>query len=236
MAVIMSKVLPQRWEVLTNIGDHSNGRIVVGWDASKFQLRYLESSAQWLTCELLNHPSHSGMKLTFVYGFNTYAERTDLWDYMQRDSESNKEIPWAILGDFNAILRPGDRSGGAIDWQLHHEEFPNCINRCSLQQVPYNGIRLSWHNGQNGTNTIMKKLDWVFGNLALFNRWPAIRALFLPRQYSDHSAMVLQMGARDTRAKSAFKFLNQWAEHGDFQDIVQRSCIISPYLSLRRFR
>ncbi|KAJ6407647.1 hypothetical protein OIU84_011019 [Salix udensis] len=125
------------------------------------------------------------------------------------------------MGDFNAILRPSDRSGGANDWQSHHEDFQDCITRSSLQQIPYNGIRLSWHNGQTGRNTIMRKLDWVFGNLTLLTRWPAVRATFLPRHNSDHSAMVLGMEALEPREKSSFKFMNQWADHGDFQGIVQ---------------
>ncbi|KAJ6433867.1 hypothetical protein OIU84_017550 [Salix udensis] len=32
-------------------------------------------------------------------------------------SEENKHIPWSIMGDFNAVLRPSDRSGGASAWQ-----------------------------------------------------------------------------------------------------------------------
>ncbi|KAG5223022.1 endonuclease/exonuclease/phosphatase family protein [Salix suchowensis] len=195
MATVLPKILPCNWEAMTNIGEHPNGWIVVGWDANKLQLRFVDSSAQWLTLIL--------------------------WNYINRSSEENTNIPWAIMGDFNAILRPSDRSGGANDWQSHHEDFQDCITRSSLQQIPYNGIRLSWHNGQTGRNTIMRKLDWVFGNLTLLTRWPAVRATFLPRHNSDHSAMVLGMEALKPREKSSFKFMNQWADHGDFQGIVQ---------------
>ncbi|KAJ6411603.1 hypothetical protein OIU84_008229 [Salix udensis] len=66
----------------------------------------------------------------------------------------------------------------------------------------------------------MKKLDWVFGNLALRISWVAVRAVFLPRQASDHCAMVLRMEPACPRGKPVFKFLNQWTEHDDFQDIV----------------
>ncbi|KAJ6317137.1 hypothetical protein OIU78_020255 [Salix suchowensis] len=221
MATVLSKVLSRSWEVRTNFADHPNGRIAVGWDASKVQLQCIDSSAQWLTVEIRNHHCIAGMRLTFVYGFNSYGERSALWNYIQRASEDNKDTPWAIMGDFNAILRPCDRSGGASDWQRHHGDFPDCINRSSLLQIPYNGIRLSWHNGQSGHNTILKKLDWVFGNMALVTRWPAVRANFLPRQCSDHSAMVMRLEPPNAREKSPFKFLNQWADHGDFQDIVK---------------
>ncbi|KAJ6433786.1 hypothetical protein OIU84_017481 [Salix udensis] len=175
MEAVLPKILPLGWDAWTNIEDHHNGRIIVGWNASQFQLRRIESSAQWITCELLNPHTFSGTRVTFVYGFNNYGERTVLWDYIQRTSEENKFIPWAIMGDFNAVMRPSDRSGGASDWQRHHEDFPTCIAQSSLQQVPYNGFRMSWHNGQSGANTIMRKLDWVFGNLPLLTAWPTAR-------------------------------------------------------------
>ncbi|KAJ6333869.1 hypothetical protein OIU78_010886 [Salix suchowensis] len=153
MEALLPKILPHGWEAWTNIEDHHNGRIIVGWNASQFQLRCVESSAQWITCEICNHHTFSGTRVTFVYGFNNYVDRTVLWDYIHRTSEENTYIPWAILGDFNAVMRPSDRSGGAMDWHSHHEDFPNCSK---------------------------------------------------PRE------------------KSPFKFINQWADHSDFLDIVQR--------------
>ncbi|KAJ6670073.1 hypothetical protein OIU85_019845 [Salix viminalis] len=222
MEAVLPKILPLGWDAWTNIEDHHNGRIIVGWNASQFQLRRIESSAQWITCELLNPHTFSGTRVTFVYGFNNYGERTVLWDYIQRTSEENKFIPWAIMGDFNAVMRPSDRSGGASDWQRHHEDFPTCIAQSSLQQVPYNGFRMSWHNGQSGDNTIMRKLDWVFGNLPLLTAWPIARVQFLPRHQSDHSAMIMALNGPKLRERPSFKFMNQWAEHGDFHEIVQR--------------
>ncbi|KAB5569895.1 hypothetical protein DKX38_003688 [Salix brachista] len=221
MEALLPKILPHGWEAWTNIEDHHNGRIIVGWNASQFQLRRVESSAQWITCEICNHHTFSGTRVTFVYGFNNYVDRTVLWDYIRRTSEENNYIPWAILGDFNAVMRPSDRSGGAMDWQSHHEDFPNCIAQSGLQQVPYTGIRLSWHNGQTGENTILRKLDWVFGNLSLLTAWPNARVQFLPRHYSDHSAMIMALQGSKPREKSPFKFINQWADHSDFLDIVQ---------------
>ncbi|KAJ6288154.1 hypothetical protein OIU76_025410 [Salix suchowensis] len=55
-------------------------------------------------------------KLTIVYGSNSYQDRRELWHYLDLTSDSNATVPWAIMGDFNASLRPSDRSGGSNVW------------------------------------------------------------------------------------------------------------------------
>ncbi|KAJ6414220.1 hypothetical protein OIU84_006948 [Salix udensis] len=206
---------------MSNIQYNPHCRIIVGWNAQHMHIQCIEASAQWLTCEIQNHPTLLGTRLTFVYGSNKPNERADLWSYIHAASDRHHQTPWAILGDFNAILRPSDRSGGSMDWTRQHDAFSDCIMQSSLRQTPYSGIHLTWHNGQEGGGTIMKKLDWVFGNFPLHTTWPAARAVFLPRQNSDHSAMILRLEAAPPRDKCSFKFINLWAQHGDFMEIVQ---------------
>ncbi|KAB5540627.1 hypothetical protein DKX38_013601 [Salix brachista] len=196
-------------------------RIMVGWNTQKLHLQSTQVTDQWITCQISNHPSLSGSRFTFVYGSNSAREREMLWHYLRQASEDHKNIPWAILGDFNAVLRPSDRSGGSRAWHKHHDDFPECIMDSSLHQIPANGLHLTWHNGQSGQGTIMKKLDWIFSNLAILIAWPTARANFLPRQESDHSAMILTLKVNPAKAPVSFKFLNQWMEHEDFLDIVK---------------
>ncbi|KAJ6725241.1 hypothetical protein OIU85_023094 [Salix viminalis] len=169
---------------------------------------------------LITSPGLHITGITFVYGCNDHVARSSLWHYLQTESLSNASTPWGIMGDFNSVLCPSDRSGGSSHWQSHHQDFPNCIMQSSLQQIPYTGLHLTWHNNQTGEGTIMKKLDWMFGNQAFFVKWPTIRARFLPREASDHSAMVMNLGTNQARTCGPFKFLNQWVAHDDFLDIV----------------
>ncbi|KAJ6397271.1 hypothetical protein OIU84_020273 [Salix udensis] len=218
---VLPKVLPANWQAISNVHDNPLCRIVVGWNFDKFEVNMVHSSSQWITCDVLSLSSQDKIRLTFIYGSNSYKIRSSLWQYIKDVSIDNVNIPWALLGDFNAILRPSDRCGGSNAWLNHHNDFPNCIMQSSLQHLPYSGIHLSWHNGQSGDSTVMKKLDWVFGNLALSIKWPQSRVSFLPRQASDHSAMILNLEANQSRMKPSFKLLNQWAKHEDFLDIVR---------------
>ena len=101
--------------------------------------------------------------------------------------------PWALMGDFNAILKPSDRSRGDMNWYGHYHEFINCIQDTELIQVPFTGPKFSWHNGQQGRHTILKKLDWIFCNPSFLSTWLATHSKFLTRDLSDHSAMIMDL-------------------------------------------
>jgi hypothetical protein len=53
-----------------------------------------------------------------------------------------------VLGDFNAIMQAEDRSGGDINWYHHQNDFSHCIRHAELIQLPYTGMKYTWHNGQ----------------------------------------------------------------------------------------
>ena len=67
----------------------------------------------------------------------------------------------------------------------------------------------------------MRKLDWIFCNPAFLNTWPAVHSRFLPRDASDHSAMILDFSHQRPQGSSPFKFLNLWADRDDFMDLVR---------------
>ena len=130
--------------------------------------------------------------------------------------------PWILLGDFNAILKPSDRYGGDQNWNGHQNDFGTCIQGSELTQIPYSGLKFTWHNGQLGENAILRKLDWIFGNHSFLLKWPSAHYEALPRDHSDHSALILECQPHSQRPPaSPFKFLNFWADREDFMDIVR---------------
>jgi hypothetical protein len=131
--------------------------------------------------------------------------------------------PWIILGDFNAILKTSNRIGGDTSWYGHHDDFGNCIQDSELIEVPYTGMNFTWHNGQQGEYAIMKKLDWIFSNQSFLSNWPTSHSIFFPRDYSDHSSMLLEFSSPEQRPPTPFKFLNFWADRSDFLDLVRNA-------------
>ncbi|KAJ6887633.1 hypothetical protein NC652_028789 [Populus alba x Populus x berolinensis] len=221
---ITCKLTPPHWKYLSNITSSTTCRILVGWNTQKLHLTYLHSASQWLTCEATLPNNPTPIRLTFIYGHNTPAERLSLWRYISEESSINTCTPWLLLGDFNAIMQVGDRSGGNTHWPGYQNDFNNCMSQSGLLQVPYTGLKYTWHNGQQGSNTIQKKLDWIFGNPCLFSTWPAAHATVQPRSISDHSPMTLSLQSLSSNHRqSPFKFLNIWADRTDFLPTVALS-------------
>ncbi|KAJ6889562.1 hypothetical protein NC652_030338 [Populus alba x Populus x berolinensis] len=119
--------------------------------------------------------------------------------------------------------RRNDRVGGDMQWYRHQDDFRHCIRQSELIQIPYIGPRFTWHNGQHGTHTIQKKLDWIFGNQCLLTTWPGAHSTFQPRHISDHSAMIFNLLPVSCKRQVPFKFLNLWADKDGFMDTVTSS-------------
>ena len=49
--------------------------------------------------------------ITFVCGATSITERQSLWAILNHIANS-AQGPWCVMGDFNAVLSPGDRMGG----------------------------------------------------------------------------------------------------------------------------
>ncbi|KAF9663490.1 hypothetical protein SADUNF_Sadunf17G0055900 [Salix dunnii] len=87
-------------------------------------------------------------------------------------------------------------------------------------EIPFKGIKYTWHNGQTDESMIMKKLDWVIGNNAFANRWPEAKAHFQTKSVSGHSSMAMQLSSALSHPRPSFKFLNLWTDREDFLPLV----------------
>ncbi|KAF9671755.1 hypothetical protein SADUNF_Sadunf12G0081300 [Salix dunnii] len=158
------------WGHLSNDDGMNPSRILVSWNKATCNLSSIHSSPQWLTCEVSSISNSYPFRITFIYGQNTPTRRVDLWNYIAQHQCAFSSKPWLIQGDFNAIMGRNDRSGGSTMWHGHQEDFSQCMKNAELMEIPYTGLRYTWHNSQ-AIGTIHKKLDWSFGNAAFFNKW-----------------------------------------------------------------
>ncbi|PWA89282.1 hypothetical protein CTI12_AA034600 [Artemisia annua] len=71
---------------------------------------------------------------SFFYAHYKDAGRKPLWNDLVKHSIVVKDEPWVLLGDFNVILEPSERSFGSSSITSGMEEFRSCIDKieCSL--------------------------------------------------------------------------------------------------------
>ena len=81
------------WKYLDNYESHPNGRIWVLWDPSILEVTKLVVSTQMIHVAVHIIQKQLFFQASFVYGLNSYMERTDLWSSIHNLFSSMNQIP-----------------------------------------------------------------------------------------------------------------------------------------------
>lgn len=126
-------------------------------------------------------------------------------------------------GDFNIILHQSEKSGGQGWHRSGALEFYVCLAATRLTDLGFPGPIYTWWNKREGTSTIHQRIDRLLGNSEWLGLFRSSSVLHLNRTCSDHSPLLLNYSMLNRTHLSAFRFLNVWATHPTFLDIVKAS-------------
>ncbi|KAF9595956.1 hypothetical protein IFM89_006702 [Coptis chinensis] len=110
--------------------------------------------------------------ITIVHAHCLYVQRRHLWLELSNINPIN--LPWLILGDFNAYLSVSEKKGGNNPTASSMNDFMDFISNNELMEVPNSGFHLTWWNKQVGEFKILGKLDRMLCNAnwgSKFPRW-----------------------------------------------------------------
>lgn len=107
--------------------------------------------------------------ITFVYAKCSYTKRRGLWDKLESQQLNN--LPWTVMGDFNAIHIDSKRVCGHPRPLISMLDFNECLDKCCLFDLHSSGRIMSWCDGHLGVNRSWAKLDRVVINNALSNQF-----------------------------------------------------------------
>ncbi|KAJ9536736.1 LOW QUALITY PROTEIN: hypothetical protein OSB04_un000121 [Centaurea solstitialis] len=211
-----------RWSWISNQNESLHGtRIIVAWNVDEMDVMVIETHAQYVHCEIRLRGLVQSWFCTVVYGANNGSLRRQLWSGLRKFRVIMGNQPWAIMGDFNAMLFPHDALGGMSRRNADMVDFFECVDDIEVFDVSYTGIQHTWCQKPREDMGLHRKLDRIMANVEFTTRFEDAHARFFPRGISDHSPGVLVFKGGRRKRKMGFKFDNFMVEHPLFLPTVK---------------
>ncbi|KAF9605051.1 hypothetical protein IFM89_013721 [Coptis chinensis] len=161
-----------------------------------------------------------GSIITIIHAHCISIQRRQLWAELQHINNTN--LPWLLMGDFNAYLSCSEKQGGKTIARAMND-LRECVSTSQLMEVPSNGFHHTWWNKQVGRFKIVGKLDRMFCNAIWSSKFPGWNYKVCNRVCSDHSPLVGRSIEIPRPKNVPFKFFNMWCSHPSFREVVQQS-------------
>ncbi|KAL0395986.1 UNVERIFIED_CONTAM: hypothetical protein Scaly_0047000 [Sesamum calycinum] len=134
---------------------------------------------------------HTAVLVSVVYGAKDLGVR-DLWRTLSHIVDSIDVEYWLVLGDFNAVADMSEVCGASGDIRLVIEDFQRFLIDTGLITLPMQGALFTWHNCNDTSRSLWKRLDKMLVKDRWLDRWPsAFNVSFTPRT-SNHSPSILK--------------------------------------------
>lgn len=198
---------------------NSNGRsggIMTFWNTEVFS-----ASSSWhMEGAVIVNGFWGPERVINVYAPCPLEDRSELWDRLLQVVQQIGIGSIYIIGDFNSIRYPNERSGvseSVVRRDL--ESFDTFIRDANLFDLPLHGRKFTWYK-PNGR--CKSRLDRMLVNNTWITKWPTACLKGLPRSISDHCPIFLESKSSYWGPKP-FRFINAWMTHPDFKEFVMKA-------------
>ena len=127
--------------------------------------------------------------------------------------------PWAIVGDFNLLTNPEDKSNEVVNRRMI-TRFRTRLNRLELKEMYLLGRRYTWSNERRLPT--LEKIEHVFTT----NSWEDLHQSCLLTELgsavSDHCPLLLDLDAAFHMGRR-FRFEAFWPKAEGFLDVVDEA-------------
>ncbi|KAJ8437064.1 hypothetical protein Cgig2_025911 [Carnegiea gigantea] len=201
---VMSKVcLNWKWE--HNATSTERGRIIPSWHPRKYHFNLILKSDQLIHGQVMHLPTTKHFFLTLVYGRNLDDQRIPLWETIESIA-LNMDEPWCVLGDFNTVLRIGERIGDVEVTERETRDYASCINHSGLIEFQYEGAFFTWTN-----KSVWSRIDSAFHNDFWFNCNDYTHVMYRSQGLFDHNLIILSF-PQCPKPISSFQFCEMWTK------------------------
>jgi hypothetical protein len=215
--------MPRRWLVNLNLKlfsmNHRPNMLPNLWCICKQHLDpvIIASDNQQVTFTITENDKT--LAFSVVYASTNYLTRRNLWSTLNQ-LQTNFNLPWAFIGDFNAIVGAHEYRGSFSPARLPMEEFQTWSDSFNLLHLPTRGAEFTWANGRRGNRYTEKRLDRALCNHSLLDICSSLSVSTLTKHKSDHYPLLLDIQSSNVRFASQFKFMKMWTLHPDCLQLV----------------
>ncbi|XP_062080395.1 uncharacterized protein LOC133785155 [Humulus lupulus] len=193
-------------------------RILLIWQSKFVQVQILGEDTKFVHCKIRVSGHHTEFFLTVVYGSNSMLDRKILWDKLAGLGHLN--LPWIVLGDFNAMFSYQDRNGGRPITAKEISDAQNWLSLGQVDELRCAGSSYTWSNKHEFGDRIYSKLDRVFTNEKWLDLFPNTEGICKWDSNSDHSYCVIKNHVIGKVGIKPFRFFDCWMFHSMFKTVV----------------
>jgi len=157
-----------------------------------------------------------------VYAPAQPGHKDAFWNHL-RNLNNIFDNPWCLIGDFNELECPVDKTGGSPAALSRLPRLPNFLNSCQAISLPVLGRSFTWKKRIHD-HLVYEKLDRAIGRHDWCCQYPNSSISTGPSTCSDHSYVMLDTNSvQISQRKTLFRYQPNWATYHDVQRIVRKN-------------
>ncbi|XP_070009492.1 uncharacterized protein [Nicotiana sylvestris] len=169
-----------------------SGGMTVLWDMSKVNVNnFVRRNNEIHAVIEVPHIRHPWL-FSSIYASTKIASRNQIWDNITNTFDNYKGA-WLLGGDFND-WEANEKLGGNPVNRRRVAKLWSKINYYNIMDLGFKGCKYIWSNNRKyRSNLIMERLDNIFSNDSWINLFPKASVIHLPKIYSDHNPILLEL-------------------------------------------
>ncbi|XP_023744854.1 uncharacterized protein LOC111893012 [Lactuca sativa] len=194
-----------------------SGGILSIWDPRVFRKsntfssrHFIATSGEWVGIS-------GAITIVNVYGPQSIVDKRKLWDDLI-DLKKGLNGIWVFTGDFNAVRFACERFNSSFCHYMA-SDFNRFIAVAGLNEFIQGGRKLTYLRDDGLKQS---KLDRFLVCHNFIQVQPLTSVTVLPRDYSDHSPVILKPHKVDF-GPPPFRFFNSWLLHNDFNLVFDKA-------------
>lgn len=191
---------------LDNYNKHTNGRLWISWNSTKYDINLVLRIDQAIHCRVYDNYSNHKFYLPVIYAHNQLEKRKIVWNTIE-SIQSIVQGPCCIIVVFNNVLSARDKIGGRLVTEDEYKDLQEILQHTGLTEVDSIGDHFTWSN-KHSVGTIYSIIDRMLGNIDWFRDNMDKCLKCLPPSVSDHSMTFFKDKTCRIKKAKRFKFYN----------------------------